>query len=575
MFPAEMKKSNVPHFDILRAPIGDFLFCAKYIAQKCMDTSKLLQQLAQVGTSDPHVAMLLLHQYLHNNLVDPPDSLTPDSVDNSSSPLTQKFLSNKIENGQFRKLFDNSTLIDRAHLLSISSPHASAWLLHPLVQSLCEALNLLQVHGPALGLYVNLSKYFCSSFITTKRMEARALISQLEQVGLVDPRLPWSFFVSVMVFKRPSLPRLFSFPLLLQNNCPPSLMTLSNHLLNLYPLADKARLLSISSTHASAWMSVTPSESFGLHLDPPIFQVATKWWLGLDTSEGSQCALCPGNHSITSAIMQSPASMVEMWSPATTGLGTFWWKACHRAHIGIQVEVGNNLTCDHTALDVSITSPLNPQTQAGVLAKTAAQVTEARKHQANDPKCSELGLTTSTGKPKLVVLNDIYGQLNVHLPQPLPQPPPPKPPPALPPPAPESAPSDINLNHPQVPLPPTNDHEEPCIVAGTSLLHELLVASAPHASSWLTVVPTVELGVHLDPTDVLVRDWAQGKPAVFDIMATSPLSPAILAETSLRDLGHHLHQTTGDSQSYPFLLKRLSVAIQRKFHIRLGNIKFF
>eukprot|EP00731_Ephydatia_muelleri_P021341 Em0013g1068a len=45
------------------------------------------------------------------------------------------------------------------------------------------------------------------------------------------------------------------------------------------------------------------------------------------------------------------------------------------------------------ALDVSITSPLNPLTllEAGVLAKSAAQVTEARKHQANDPKCSELG----------------------------------------------------------------------------------------------------------------------------------------------------------------------------------------
>ena len=65
---------------------------------------------------------------LYNHLVDPPNSLTPDSVDNSSSPLPQKFLSNKIENGQFRKLFDNSTLIDRARLLSISSPHASAWL---------------------------------------------------------------------------------------------------------------------------------------------------------------------------------------------------------------------------------------------------------------------------------------------------------------------------------------------------------------------------------------------------------------------------------------------------------------
>ena len=46
-FPNEMKKSNVPHFDILGAPIGDFLFCAKYIAQKRTDASKLLQQLAK------------------------------------------------------------------------------------------------------------------------------------------------------------------------------------------------------------------------------------------------------------------------------------------------------------------------------------------------------------------------------------------------------------------------------------------------------------------------------------------------------------------------------------------------
>ena len=84
---------------------------------------------------------------------------------------------------------------------------------------------------------------------------------------------------------------------------------------------------------------------------------------------------------------------------------------CRRAHIGIKVEVGNNLSRDHSktrpanillpnwflgrtaALDVSITSPLNPVTllEAGVLATAAAQATEARKHQANDPKCSELG----------------------------------------------------------------------------------------------------------------------------------------------------------------------------------------
>ena len=71
-----------------------------------------------------------------------------------------------------------------------------------------------------------------------------------------------------------------------------SKLDLFNHLLNLSPLADKAHQLSISSPHASAWMSVTPSESFGLHLDPPMFQVAIKWWLGLVTSEGSQYALC-------------------------------------------------------------------------------------------------------------------------------------------------------------------------------------------------------------------------------------------------------------------------------------------
>ena len=31
-----------------------------------------------------------------------------------------------------------------------------------------------------------------------------------------------------------------------------------------------------------------------------------------------------------------------------------------------------------------------------------------------------------------------------------------------------------------------------------------------------------------------------------------------------KDLGHRLHKTTGDSQSYQFLLQRLSVEIQRE-----------
>ena len=37
-----MKKSSVPNFEILGAPIGDIIFCAKFFAHKCADASKLL-----------------------------------------------------------------------------------------------------------------------------------------------------------------------------------------------------------------------------------------------------------------------------------------------------------------------------------------------------------------------------------------------------------------------------------------------------------------------------------------------------------------------------------------------------
>ena len=45
----------------------------------------------------------------------------------------------------------------------------------------------------------------------------------------------------------------------------------------------------------------------------------------------------------------------------------------------------------------------------------------------------------------------------------------------------------------------------------------------------------------------------------------------------LKDLGHRLHQTAGDSQSYQFLLQCLPVATQRgnSPRVHLGNIKFF
>ena len=57
-----------------------------------------------------------------------------------------------------------------------------------------------------------------------------------------------------------------------------------------------------SAPHAASWLTVVPSMGFGIHLDPK----ALKWWLGLDTSRGSSCALCPnvaldplGHHATT------------------------------------------------------------------------------------------------------------------------------------------------------------------------------------------------------------------------------------------------------------------------------------
>ena len=84
-------------------------------------------------------------------------------------------------------------------------------------------------------------------------------------------------------------------------------------------------------------------------------------------------------------------------------------ETCHRAHLGIQVEAGNDLTADHShtrpadllltdwttgktaAFDISVTSPLNTLMEAGVSAGSAALATEGRKHRVNDAKCKELG----------------------------------------------------------------------------------------------------------------------------------------------------------------------------------------
>ena len=207
--------------------------------------------------------------------------------------------------------------------------------------------------------------------------------------------------------------------------------------------ANKARLLSVSAPHATSWLSVIPSTSQGLHLDPIEFRVAVKWWLGLDTSQGSQCAFCPahsldplGHHALT---CKCGGDAVLRHNALRDTLVHF----LHRAHASVQVEVGAGLFPDHSqsrpadillqnwnlgrpvALDISVVSPLNPSTlaEAGATFGAVLEATESRKHQANDEKCSALGWVSTPlavdsygawGKEATLFLAQVAARLAIH-----------------------------------------------------------------------------------------------------------------------------------------------------------------
>ncbi|KAL5515630.1 hypothetical protein EMCRGX_G000825 [Ephydatia muelleri] len=61
-FPADMKRQHDPNVEILGAPIGDVIFCAKFLAQKRAKAVRLLSQVVEVGSIDPQIALLLLRQ---------------------------------------------------------------------------------------------------------------------------------------------------------------------------------------------------------------------------------------------------------------------------------------------------------------------------------------------------------------------------------------------------------------------------------------------------------------------------------------------------------------------------------
>ena len=157
------------------------------------------------------------------------------------------------------------------------------------------------------------------------------------------------------------------------------------------------------------YMIPTPGQC--LHLDPEECHIAIKWWLGMDTSAGSQCSfsmthsLDPLGHHATTC---NRGGDVVIRHNNIRGILA---ESFRRAGISVKCEAGRGLSHDNyrtrpadilvpnwfcsrpAAIDLTVISPLNSNViaEVGFTGGSAAASAEVRKHTENDPKCEELG----------------------------------------------------------------------------------------------------------------------------------------------------------------------------------------
>ncbi len=111
---------------------------------------------------------------------------------------------------------------------------------------------------------------------------------------------------------------------------------------------NKARMLSVSSPHASSWITAIPSTRLKMHLDSAEYQMAIRWWLGLKTSDASPCPFCPDlvldplGHHVTSC--RHGGDVVIRHNHLRDIVAGF----CRQAHLSVRVEVGYGLSRDHS-----------------------------------------------------------------------------------------------------------------------------------------------------------------------------------------------------------------------------------
>ena len=96
-FPPAVKCSLLPNLDILGAPVGDYLHCSRFIADKCAESKKLLTSLVDVAGVDLQVTFTLLRmcggfcKLVHLTRVTPP-SWASDALVSFDEDVRQCFV---------------------------------------------------------------------------------------------------------------------------------------------------------------------------------------------------------------------------------------------------------------------------------------------------------------------------------------------------------------------------------------------------------------------------------------------------------------------------------------------------
>eukprot|EP00731_Ephydatia_muelleri_P002044 Em0001g2044a len=337
-FPSEMKKCNAFNFEILGAPIGDTIFCAKFIAEKRAGTSKFLALLKEVGSLDSQVALVLLHQcggfckFVHIARCTPP-SLASEGLHFFDIDVRQCFsdcLSIDLPNTAWQQA---QLCLSRGGLglRSLSQHSAAAYVASSAVSG--SATNTSHHLHQSIDCFNSL----VSPADVTSTDE---LLTSLKNQKELSSRIEHSQFQAL--FESSSLP-------------------------------NRARLLSVASPHAALWLSVVPSPGLNLHLESAEFQTAIKWWLGIDLFSGDKCPCCLtlsldplGHHALTCRHNGDVVSRHnrDLYFHCNRKRPLLWRSSTMRRGIGCMGEVFSNqgrkehaANCYRTALDLELMQP--------------------------------------------------------------------------------------------------------------------------------------------------------------------------------------------------------------------------